>query len=65
MSGYRQVVMDRMDEQIETLISMHRRAEWPGLPFSLSTKNLLGLNKMKEGIRGVDANFNILLISSY
>ena len=31
VSEERQVVMDRMDEQIETLILMHERAEWPGV----------------------------------
>ena len=31
MSEERQVVMDRMDEQIEKLILIHGRAEWPGV----------------------------------
>ena len=31
MSEERQVVMYIMDEQIETLILMHRRAKWPGV----------------------------------
>ena len=31
MSEERQVVMDIMDENIETLILMHGRSEWPGV----------------------------------
>ena len=47
MSEEIQAVMEKMYEQIKTLILMHRRAEWPGVAIWLIYQNLLGLNHMK------------------
>ena len=49
MSKERQVVIDKMYEQIETLILMHGRAEWSGVAIQLIYQKPLGTKSYQGG----------------
>ena len=49
MSEEREVVMDRIYEQIETLILVHGRAEWPRVAILLIYQKPLGNKPYERG----------------